>query len=543
MYDLLKNWKMILLIIFIILAVLAISPNLSPRGVEVIAKDKNSTISISVGDLIYQINGKDVTNDDILKNYSGVITVETDKGSKIIPINGTLGIEVKNVSFTRLKFGLDIEGGVRAVIEPDIDKDDNQSFEQVISTLQNRINLYGLREMSIVPVYIEDKHLIEINIAGGTKEELRELLEHKGQFAGKIPLILKIQDNRVEVDLDKKYNISVHNNSISIDGVGGSYAEGGSFVLSDVNMTIEEIREDYVNITATSFTSSDIVLVYYGDPQKASIKPANNGYEWFFSVKLSDIGSKRFAYITKNIPVRFDTAAGKDYLDSKLYLYIDDTLIDELGIVADLKGKILDEPSITGYSNTLADALKQQKKLQVILKSGSLPVEVDLVQIEEIPPKLGTDFMARILLAVLTAVAAVSFIIAVRYRKMKIIIPMIAISMSEVVILLGVLTVFGATLDLVSIAAIIAIIGTGIDSQIIIIDQAIRGEDRQMTMREKISRAFFIILGAGGTVIAAMIPLFAIGALKGFALSTIFGVLIGILITRPAFGEIVKKIV
>ena len=54
-----------------------------------------------------------------------------------------------------------------------------------------------------------------------------------------------------------------------------------------------------------------------------------------------------------------------------------------------------------------------------------------------------------------------------------------------------------------------------------------------------------MIFGAGGTVIAAMIPLMIIGfgLLRGFAITTIIGVLIGILIARPAFGDIVKKII
>ena len=42
-----------------------------------------------------------------------------------------------------------------------------------------------------------------------------------------------------------------------------------------------------------------------------------------------------------------------------------------------------------------------------------------------------------------------------------------------------------------------------------------------------------------------MLPLtvLGLGVLRGFAITTILGVLIGIFITRPAFGEIIKKIV
>ena len=101
------------------------------------------------------------------------------------------------------------------------------------------------------------------------------------------------------------------------------------------------------------------------------------------------------------------------------------------------------------------------------------------------------------------------------------------------------------TIDLAAIAGIIAAVGTGIDSQIVIIDQTLRGEAKLESMKEKLKRAFFVIFGSAGTVIAAMLPLMILGfgLLRGFAITTIMGVLIGVFIARPAYGEIVKKIV
>ena len=63
-------------------------------------------------------------------------------------------------------------------------------------------------------------------------------------------------------------------------------------------------------------------------------------------------------------------------------------------------------------------------------------------------------------------------------------------------------------------------------------------------MREGIKLAFFVIVGSFLTNVASMLPLFWTGAgmLRGFALTTILGVSVGILITRPAFADIIKKI-
>jgi preprotein translocase subunit SecD len=102
------------------------------------------------------------------------------------------------------------------------------------------------------------------------------------------------------------------------------------------------------------------------------------------------------------------------------------------------------------------------------------------------------------------------------------------------------------TIDLPTIGGLVAVIGTSVDHQIIIADETLRGEKERRTysMKEKIKRAFFIIFGAAATTIAAMLPLMflGVGLVRGFAITTIVGVLVGILVTRPAYAKIVEAI-
>ncbi|MBU2612323.1 MAG: protein translocase subunit SecD, partial [Nanoarchaeota archaeon] len=62
-------------------------------------------------------------------------------------------------------------------------------------------------------------------------------------------------------------------------------------------------------------------------------------------------------------------------------------------------------------------------------------------------------------------------------------------------------------------------------------------------IKEKIKRAFSIILGAYFTSFVSLLPLMWAGAglLKGFAITTIIGISVGVFITRPAFGELLKR--
>ena len=101
----------------------------------------------------------------------------------------------------------------------------------------------------------------------------------------------------------------------------------------------------------------------------------------------------------------------------------------------------------------------------------------------------------------------------------------------------------GPKIDLAAIAGIIASIGTGVNDQIVIADAALRKE--QYSAKERIKRAFFIVFGAAATIVAAMIPLafIGIGVMRGFAVTTIIGVLVGVLITRPFYGRLVGMMV
>ena len=96
-------------------------------------------------------------------------------------------------------------------------------------------------------------------------------------------------------------------------------------------------------------------------------------------------------------------------------------------------------------------------------------------------------------------------------------------------------------LDLPGIAGILATIGTGIDDLIIILDES--RYTLSLSLKQRLKRAFAIIMGAYFTSLVSLLPLLWAGAgmLKGFAVTTIIGISVGVLITRPAFSDIIRK--
>jgi preprotein translocase subunit SecD len=124
---------------------------------------------------------------------------------------------------------------------------------------------------------------------------------------------------------------------------------------------------------------------------------------------------------------------------------------------------------------------------------------------------------------------------------------MVLTAAAEVFILLGFASSIGLALDLSHIAGFIAVIGTGVDDLIIIADEILQqGEVRTGKVFEsRFRKAFWVIGAAAATTIIALSPLavLSLGDLQGFAIVTIVGVLIGVLVTRPAYGNILRNIV
>ena len=112
---------------------------------------------------------------------------------------------------------------------------------------------------------------------------------------------------------------------------------------------------------------------------------------------------------------------------------------------------------------------------------------------------------------------------------------------SEILLILGFAALVRWNLDLASLAGILVSVGTGVDDLIVFADNAIR---RYKKFDKRMEEATHIVLTSWITTTVAMIPLFflGLGLLKGFALTTIAGITIGVFITRPVYREIIKMI-
>ncbi len=500
------TWKIWLLVIVVALSFISIfvTPNFLGEGVLITSVESNSTAfeqGLRQGQVITEIDGQKITN---IEDFSNIIQRKFNTNESVKTIFKTENAEyilysqtppkiiVSEIPKTNVKTGLDLSGGSKALVQA---KDKKLSLDEVndlVAITNNRFNVYGITDMNIRHVSdLTGNHYMSIEIAGATPQDLKKLISEQGKFEAKIG-----------------------NETVFIGG-----------------------EKDITSVVRSGQGSG----IY-------SCDQAQQGYfcNFRFTIYLSEEAAKRHAEVTDKLEVN-STPQG-NYLSEKLDLYLDDKLVNSLQISEGLKGRVVTQIQVSGSGSgeTKDDAIKnaeeEMKQLQTVLITGSLPFKLEIVKLDTISPTLGKEFSKSIFLAGFAALFAVSIIIFIRYRKFKSSIALLITSISEIIIILGVASLIRWDLDLPSIAGILAAIGTGIDSQIIILDEA--KQSRFLSIKQRMKRAFSIILGTYFTALVALIPLYwaVAGLFKGFAITTIIGITAGVLITRPAFTDMVKKI-
>lgn len=496
------TWRIWVWIIVLALSILSLFnfSNIFLNGVEIKSVDQNSTAfenGLRNGQIITAIDGEKISNaEDYFriiqnKNFSGEkvkTTVTTNSGEFVIFSEEQLMITVGELGKTNLKTGLDLSGGARALVKAENYSLTSTEANDLASIVNNRFNAYGISDITVRSVRdLSGNYFMLVEIAGATPDDLENLISQQGKFEGK-----------------------VGNETIFI---------GGNQDIKDVGRA----------------------------GQNAEIYACNqiqSGYvcNFRFTVMISQDSAERMARVTSNLSVVGDS------LSKPLDLFLDDNYYSNLSISSGLKGNPVTQISISGagtgatQDDAIKDAQAEMKRLQTVLLTGSLPFKLEIAKIDTISPTLGNTFTKYILVAGLLALVSVAIIIFIKYRKLKLIIPPLLISTSEIIITLGIAALVKQDLDLPGIAGILAAIGTGIDDQIVVLDEAEHKEE--LSFKQKIKRAFTIVMGAFFTSAVSLLPLLWAGAglLKGFAIMSLIGITVGVFITRRAFADMVSII-
>ncbi len=499
----------------------------------------------------------------------------------VIAIIALVVIGILPLVFKGLQFGMDFKGGT--VIQINLRPEGNQSYdiETVISVMQTRLDAYGLKDISVKPFGTD---YVVIEIAETNPEVVNQIQSLLGQ-QGKFETLF--QGRVVLTGSDVLLVFTDPQRGYGIIPSGDSYEWRVPFQISA--QAAQRLAEEFNGkcSTPTAQTCPERIFMFIDRPSNAVIliptSLANEESE--IPETLTKEESPTASKISINELVKesgeeliiandltdevLEKIKGKEviippntYDETKLEKYASKVIIREktgnywIASALNLEnivhltpgvtsGSPVTTPVITGRAPTPEQARKEMERVVILLKSGKLPVAVSIGSVSTISPTLGPEFLRYSMIAGVMALFSVASFIMVRYRKLKITIPIVITMLMEITMILGTAALIGWQLDLPAVTGIIAAVGTGVDHQIIITDEVLRGEKEEVkTLTAKVKKACSIIMRSATTTIMALIPLFLIGlgALKGFALTTIIGILLGVFITRPAFAVIIKRI-
>lgn len=472
-----------------------------------------------------------------------------------------------------LTFGLDISGGTAITVKLEHPVEQN-IMEQIKVSLEKRLNQLGVKDIKVEPW--GDQYII-VKVAGVTEEEARsveETIERQGvfyaEFEGVIfatgedivqvfPIQIEPRGTYYEWSVPFRISKQAAEKFAQLAKDKAGYPVdmfldppvNSLFVVSQegYNLMITDFKgeaPDAMPLTERIKKAFNIDTIAYTNQSIDEI--ANLAKDKKLVVLVSVDKNLRDQLEAKGVKVRyFEPQQGEDLkslITRALGLYGPYSLGSGLA-----QGIPQTDVRITGTAPNQYIAHQEAQVIAVVLSSGSLPVKVYVEGSQYISPELGENFKGQVLIAGIAALIVVGLVIWLHYRKLKIAIPVTFTSLSEVIIILGIAALIKWNLDLPSIAGIIAAIGTGVDQQIVITDELLGRRRERIVKRsgilKRMGRAFFVILASATTTVVAMSFLFKffVGGLRGFAFTTILGVLIGISITRPAYAEIAKLLI
>ena len=234
------------------------------------------------------------------------------------------------------------------------------------------------------------------------------------------------------------------------------------------------------------------------------------------SVTLDGVGAKRMLDFTRaNVGNRMAVV----YIEQKP----SGRKIEDVISVA-----VVREPFGKRFQTTGLDSIGEASQLSLLLRAGALAAPMEIVEERTVGPSLGADNVAQGFKSVVIGFTLVLIFMAIYYRVFGLVANLALFA--NLVLLVSLLSMLGATLTMPGIAGIVLTIGMAVDANVLIFER-IREELRngntpQASIRAGYEKAFSTIADANiTTLIAAFVLfLFGTGPIKGFAVTLSLGI-------------------
>lgn len=489
------------------------------------------------------------------------------------------GVEYRPVKRIPLKRGLDLQGGMHLSLEVDESKgavaNKSDALDRALTVLRNRIDQFGVAE----PVVERTEDRIRVDLPGIDDPERAEALIKTSAF-----LTFQIVDeaNSLERALPR---IDAALKAKGADVVAGKPATptdtGTRGALADLltpsGDTTKRVAQDSAAADTgiltgsrdgafsrllqpggmpgeyfVSFADTGTVARYLEMPEVRSLIPPGRVVRWGAIDENARRAGFRPLYVLESRAIirgdqhlkdarpntdpiegnlvlfeltneggrRFAAETGK-HIGDYLAIVLDDIVMGQPPVIQDV---IRTRGQITMRGKPLQEA----QDLALVLRAGSLPVPLRIMDVRSLGPSLGEDAVAQGKRAGLLGIILVIAIMVVYYRFSG----MMAVAglALYVLVTLAILAGFDAVLTLPGIAGFVLSIGMAVDANFLIFERTREELDRGKTVRTAINEGFDHALSAiidthATTALTALI-LYQIGTgpVRGFAVTLIAGI-------------------
>ncbi len=452
-----------------------------------------------------------------------------------------------------INLGLDLQGGSYLLLEidnsPVVTKDVQNKLIRIKEYLKEKDIIYKnllIKENNIITFEVEENSVDNVvKLFEGKKSEINPYFDNfkTNQFN------LKLNGNIIELSYSKyglvQLKTSSQNQAIEIvrrrvDEIGTNepniLKRGNDRILVELpgldnpdriksllgktaNLTFRFVTQNTEESFGTERLlfedgSEEVIvskrIVLSGENLvEAQPRMDNQTNQTVVSFSLDRVGAKKFAKATTS-------GVGK-----RLAIILDGKIISAPNIR---------EPIIGGSGQISGDfTFQSATDLALLLRSGALPAPMKIIEERTVGPDLGQDSInAGILSLIIGFVLVVTFMIF-KYKIFGLIANITLIS--NLLLLLGFLTLFEATLTLPGIAGIILTVGMAVDANVLIferIKEEIKNENNKIIAFDNgYLKSRSTILDANITTLIAALILFILGSgpVKGFALTLGVGIL------------------
>ena len=258
------------------------------------------------------------------------------------------------------------------------------------------------------------------------------------------------------------------------------------------------------------FKDENGVVHLTGNDLKDAKEQIGQNKQFMVAIEFTDEGAKKFADLTtQNVGRHIGI-----YLDGE-----------------QLTNPVVNEP-ITGGKAVITGSktLDEAKNLPILLRSGALPVKVNVLEVRTVGPTLGQDSKDKSVTAFAVGIGLIVAFMLVLYRVSGFVAT--TALLIYVLLLLAVLHFLQATLTLPGIAGIILSMGVAVDANILIFERFKEevqiGKTLRMSMESGFRRALATIVDANMSVMITAAILFILGSgpVRGFAITLGLGVAI-----------------